>query len=121
MNPDRSPPRPFSRGDLVAQTGREASAFDARAIQEVGVPQPVLMENAGRSAALVIQRVFRPWRVVGLVGGGNNGGDALVVLRTMAAWGLESTAILVAERDAEDPLLHGWPVSVVRGEDLSDA
>lgn len=121
MNLDRSPPRPFSRGDLVAQTGQEASAFDARAIQKVGVPPPVLMENAGRSAALVIQRVFRPSRVVGLVGGGNNGGDALVVLRTMAAWGLESTAILVAERDAEDPLLHGWPVSVVRDEDLSDA
>lgn len=85
------------------------------------MPQPVLMENAGRSAALVIQCIFQPSRVVGLVGGGNNGGDALVVLRTMAAWGLESTAILVAERDAADPLLHGWPVSVVRDEDLSDS
>jgi len=85
------------------------------------VPQPVLMENAGRSAALVIQSVFRPDRVVGVVGAGNNGGDALVVLRTMAAWGLEATAILVADRAAEDPLLHGWPVRVRRDEDLSDS
>ena len=120
MSPDRTPPSPYSRGGVRAQTGSEASSFDAWAIQDVGVPEPVLMENAGRSAALVIQRVFRPGRVVGLVGAGNNGGDALVVLRTMAAWGVECIAILVADRDADDPLLHGWPIRIVSDTDASE-
>ena len=112
--------RPYSRGDVWAQSASEARAFDARAIEAVEVPQPVLMENAGRSVAQVIHRVYgerpegrsRP-RVVGLVGAGNNGGDALVVLRTLAAWGWDATAVLAADRPADDPLLHGWPVTVI--------
>lgn len=118
MSPAPPPLRPFSRGDVRAQTGSEASAFDARAIRDVGVPQPVLMENAGRSAALVIESLYAPERVIGIAGSGNNGGDALVVLRTFAAWGREATAVLVSDRPADDPLLHGWPVTVVRDTDL---
>ena len=51
MNESRIRPRPYAREDVRVQTGAEAAAFDRRAIEEVGVPQPVLMENAGRSAA----------------------------------------------------------------------
>lgn len=120
MMPGRSPLSPFSRGDVPAMTASEASAFDTRAIDVLGVPQPVLMENAGRSAALVIHHVFRPGRVVGVVGSGNNGGDALVVLRSLSAWGIESVALLVADRPAGDPLLHGWPLRVVADRDLSE-
>ena len=39
------------------------------------------------SAALVLQRLFPRGLVTGLVGTGNNGGDALVLLRSLAAWG----------------------------------
>jgi NAD(P)H-hydrate epimerase len=104
-----------------AQTGREAASFDAVAIQKVGVPQPVLMENAGRSAAQVLVRLFDARRVVGLVGPGNNGGDALVVLRTLSSWGLDVTAVLVAPRTRDDALLHGWPIRVVDDADLDEA
>jgi hydroxyethylthiazole kinase-like uncharacterized protein yjeF len=120
MNESRSGPRPYARGDVWAQTGPESAEFDAHAIREVGVPQPVLMENAGRGAALVLVRLFAPRRVVGLVGSGNNGGDALVALRTLAAWGVDVEAVLVADRPSDDPLLHGWPLQVSRDTDLTD-
>ena len=85
MTPQQPPLRPFGRAHLAAPTGEEAAAFDRRAIEESAVPQSVLMENAGRSAAQVLDRLFPTGPVVGLVGAGNNGGDALVLLRTLAA------------------------------------
>lgn len=124
-----SPPlRPFSRGPVPVQTADEAAAFDRRAIDAVGVPEPVLMENAGRSAALVSRALFMHGgtarrshpSTVALVGPGNNGGDALVALRSFAAWGHPVRAVLVADRDPDDPLLHGWSVDVVTDEELDD-
>mgnify|MGYP002624640627 FL=1 len=90
------------------------------------------MENAGRSAALVAMRVLMdpartprrtsgaPRPVVGLIGSGNNGGDALVALRSFAAWGHPTRALLVADRPVDDPLLHGWPVEATDDEALDD-
>lgn len=120
MSSDHVPPSPYSRDLVRAQSGSKAADFDARAIHDVGVPQSVLMENAGRSAALVIQALLGPRRLVGVVGAGNNGGDALVVLRTMAAWGVDVTALVVADRSADDPLLHGWPIHTVFDQELPD-
>ncbi len=115
------PLRPYARGGVVAPTGPEAAALDRRAIERLGVPQAVLMENAGRSAAAVLARLFPTGAVVGLVGAGNNGGDALVLLRTLMAWGREVRGVLVADRPTDDPLLHGWPVPLVRDADLDEA
>lgn len=102
--------RPWARGDVPALTGAEAAAWDLRAIDRVGVPERVLMENAGRAAALVLQRLHPDGRIVGIVGAGNNGGDALVMLRTLAVWGRDVRAVLVADREVSDPLTHGWNV-----------
>lgn len=102
--------RPRARGVVPALTGAEAAAWDRRAIDHVGVPERVLMENAGRSAALVLQALHPDGPVVGVIGAGNNGGDALVVLRTLAAWGRDVRAVLVADREVPDPLTHGWDV-----------
>jgi len=113
--------RPFARGAVSAPTAAEAVAFDHRAIEEAGVPQPVLMENAGRAAAAVLQRLFPSGTVVGLVGAGNNGGDALVALRTLMTWGREVRVVLVADRAARDPLLHAWPVAVTVDSEIADA
>jgi len=114
------PLRPFSAGDVWAQTASEAYAFDTRAISDVGVPQPVLMENAGRAAAQVLSRLYPASMVVGIVGAGHNGGDALVALRTLQSWGCGVRAILVGDRDPADPLLHGWPLDVVSDSALDD-
>jgi len=115
------PLRPFARGDLRAPTGPESVELDRRSIEDVDVPQAVLMENAGRSAAAVLQRLHPTGPVLGLIGAGNNGGDALVALRTLHAWGREVRAVLVADRDPADALLHGWPVPVVTDSELDDA
>jgi len=115
------PLRPFARGDVPAPTGPESVAHDRRSIDEVGVPRAVLMENAGRAAAAVLQRRHPEGRVVGLIGAGNNGGDALVALRTLLAWGRDVRAIVVAERAPGDPLLHGWPLHSVVDVGFDDA
>lgn len=110
--------RPFGLPRVWAPTGEESAALDRHAAEKVGVPEPTLMENAGRSAALLLDRLYPRGRVVGLVGSGNNGGDALVALRALAAWGRPVRAILVADRPPDDPLLHGWDLPVVRDDDL---
>ena len=120
MSRAQPPLRPFARGDVRAPSADQAVALDRRAIDEVGVSQPVLMENAGRSAAAVLERTFPQGPVVGVVGSGNNGGDALVLLRTLGAWGREAQAVLVADRPADDPLLHGWPVPTTTDAELDE-
>jgi len=121
MSSIHPPIRPYARLDVPAPTGPESVELDRRSIEDLGVPQPVLMENAGRSAAAVLQRLYPRGPVLGLVGAGNNGGDALVLLRTLRSWGREVRGILVSDRPTSDPLLHGWPVPLVRGEELDEA
>ena len=117
----RHPPlRPFARAQVLAPTGAESSQLDRQAIDSLGVPQPVLMENAGRAAAQVASRLFPRGSVAGLIGAGNNGGDALVLLRTLRAWGRDVRAVLVADRPADDPLLHGWDVPLTTDDALGD-
>ncbi len=110
--------RPFGRPLVAAPTGAESASFDRYAIHELCVPQPTLMENAGRSAALVLHHLFPEGGVTALVGTGNNGGDALVLLRNLAAWGRSVTAILVGDRSEEDEVLHGWGIRVLRDTDF---
>ena len=115
------PIRPFGRALVGAPTGAESAEFDRYAIQDLGVPQETLMENAGRSAALILQRLFPRGPVTALVGTGNNGGDALVLLRNLAAWGRPVTAILVGEREGDDEdLLHGWGIRTFLDSDFQD-
>ncbi|NLX12527.1 MAG: NAD(P)H-hydrate epimerase [Phycisphaerales bacterium] len=70
----------------VAQT----RAVDRYAIDVLGIPGVVLMENAGRNAADLIERrlkrVSRPAtrRIAVVCGKGNNGGDGFVIARHLA-------------------------------------
>lgn len=57
-----------------------------RRTMELGIPGPILMENAGMRVAEFLQRTFDPLssqRIVILCGKGNNGGDGLVVARQL--------------------------------------
>jgi ADP-dependent NAD(P)H-hydrate dehydratase / NAD(P)H-hydrate epimerase len=68
---------------LTAAEMREA---DRRTIEEIGLPGPVLMENAGASvASLLLARFSGARRAVILCGKGNNGGDGFVIARRLLA------------------------------------
>lgn len=115
MGPDR-PRRAFGRSEAAAPTAAQAARFDDAAIRTLGVPGAALMENAGRQAALLIQHLYPRGQVTALAGVGNNGGDALVCLRALAAWGRDVVAVTVGRRPEPEPVLHGWDVPRLRIE-----
>lgn len=68
--------------DRLIMNREQIRAYDRIAIQDYGLPGPVLMENAGRGAASRIMKRFGDRRRVGIVAGpGNNGGDGFVIAR----------------------------------------
>jgi len=86
---------------LPVFTAQEMRDLDARAIRELGIPGPRLMENAGAGAARLIGRERGPVRgrrVVILCGRGNNGGDGFVVARHLRARGARVRVFLVGRR-----------------------
>ena len=84
-------------------TADEMRNLDAHAITQIGIPSMVLMENAGRGAAETIQNFvdgeLNDKNITILVGGGNNGGDGLVVARIMHGWGARIHALLMSSED----------------------
>lgn len=80
----------------------EVRQFDRFAIEQLGVPGVVLMENAGRNAADFILRLLgdtpRP-RVSIVCGPGNNGGDGFVVARHLHRCGVATEVVLVGGAD----------------------
>jgi NAD(P)H-hydrate epimerase len=79
----------------------EARDIDRVAIERLGLPGLVLMENAAVAAAEVIDRRFsQARRVVIACGAGNNGGDGLALARQLATRPLAVTVLLCA-RDEE--------------------
>jgi ADP-dependent NAD(P)H-hydrate dehydratase / NAD(P)H-hydrate epimerase len=105
----------YGRDGVWLPTGAQAAAFD-RAAQE-SVAEPVLMENAGRAAALVLQRFQPRGRILGFAGSGHNGGDLLVMLRTLRAWGRDVTILTTGSREPDLSLLHGHDIDVHRFSD----
>lgn len=84
------------------------AAIDERAIREYGIPGRVLMENAGRGLARVVQGfpVKAPWMI--LCGKGNNGGDGLVCARFLKEFALDIEVLLFCEPQElkPDPGFH---------------
>ncbi len=81
---------------LTSALMREA---DRRTIQEVGIPASVLMESAGRAVVRVmVARIddLESRSIAVVCGKGGNGGDGLVVLRTLACLGYDARAIVLA-------------------------
>ena len=71
--------------------------IDAAAVQELGIPGLLLMENAARGACEVLQSQKPNGRILIACGPGNNGGDGLAVARLLAADGIESQVYLIRE------------------------
>ena len=81
----------------------EVRAFDRHAIEQLGIPPCVLMENAGRGAAHVLQSLGIRGPIVLCCGKGNNGGDGLVMARHLANWGCDVLSLLFAKPDELSP------------------
>ncbi len=80
----------------------EVRRVDAWAIDEIGIPGVVLMENAGRSCAELVRQklagVEAP-NVCIFCGTGNNGGDGYVIARHLLNAGFSVRIVLCGERD----------------------
>src|SRR5688572_19259260 len=80
---------------LNAAQMREA---DRRTIEEIGIPSLVLMENAGRQVVAAVEAMHGDLlesQVAVLCGRGNNGGDGLVVARTLMQRGVSVSVFLI--------------------------
>jgi NAD(P)H-hydrate epimerase len=82
-------------------TRQEVRDFDSWAINQMGIPGVVLMENAGRSCSELILASWpagRP-RVTIFCGTGNNGGDGYVIARHLAGNGSCVKVCICSNRD----------------------
>lgn len=83
----------------AALTCRQIRELDVLAIEHVGIPGVVLMENAGRGTAEFIHRTLidpAADRVLLLCGPGNNGGDGFVVARYLHNADVKVDVVLAA-------------------------
>ena len=78
----------------------QVRAFDANAITVLGVPGYTLMNRAAVAALGVLRERWPQLRRVAIAtGGGNNGGDGLVLARLARASGLEVTVLALVAAD----------------------
>lgn len=104
---------------MILVTAAEMREIDRQAIEVIGLPGVVLMENAGRGAADAIERRFaahRPGPVLVLAGRGNNGGDGFVVARHLLnrGWQVATLVLAAAEQVTGDAAIHLQ--ALLRGE-----
>ena len=112
----------------IYATRDEIRAFDRYAIETLGVPGIVLMENAGRQiaeAARAMLHEVRGTSVLVLAGRGNNGGDGYVAARHLALGDFRVEVAVLAPRaeihgDADTNLrileAMGLPPTILQGQ-----
>ncbi|MEO1498205.1 MAG: NAD(P)H-hydrate epimerase [Planctomycetota bacterium] len=77
-------------------TRAQVRDFDRHAIETLGFPGIVLMENAGRGCVDVMERIGVHGSVVVVCGKGNNAGDGFVIARQLIVRGHECRVVLAA-------------------------
>lgn len=86
--------------EFLVMTRQQVRDLDAWAIEQMGIPGVVLMENAGRSCAELILQMLagKPHPAVCIFcGAGNNGGDGFVIARQLFNQGVVVKIALCAE------------------------
>jgi NAD(P)H-hydrate epimerase len=87
--------------DCIVMTRDQVRAFDQWAINTLGIPGVVLMENAGRSCAELLEEklagLSEP-KVSIFCGTGNNGGDGYVIARCLLNKGFNVKVVICGER-----------------------
>jgi NAD(P)H-hydrate epimerase len=103
-------------GGMKVATSAQMRAIDRRAMDEMGVPGPVLMEAAGIAFARVCVEELggsaKDKRVLMVCGRGNNGGDGYVAARHLSGAGARVTVVLAADPSEikGDALVHFAPL-----------
>ncbi|MBN1381280.1 MAG: NAD(P)H-hydrate dehydratase [Deltaproteobacteria bacterium] len=82
-------------------TVEQMRAMDRYAIEKLGIPEEILMENAGHAAAAILAQAFgiKDKKFVILCGIGNNGGDGLVVARLVHAEGGNAQVFIIGDAE----------------------
>ena len=100
-------------------TAEEMRGIDRRTIEEFGIPGSVLMERAGVAAASRIRGLFEKRKTIVLCGGGNNGGDGIVVARELHNSGWNAKVLLLVPEDRLSPeCLHQFGIAKEMGVSL---
>jgi NAD(P)H-hydrate epimerase len=73
---------------------------DQIAIEDFSMPGIVLMENAGRGASEVIDRIAKEGLIVILCGAGNNAGDGYVIARHLQLLGRSVRIVSIVDPDS---------------------
>lgn len=84
---------------MYIATAEEMRRLDRMAIENLGIPGVVLMENAGLKVVEVISRVLGDLtgkKITVMTGKGNNGGDGFVIARHLINQGVEVKTLLLA-------------------------
>jgi NAD(P)H-hydrate epimerase len=119
---------------MESLTREQVRRLDRLAIEELGIPGVVLMENAGRGCAEAILTYLREERrmkpgqssVAVICGGGNNGGDGYVIARHLHNAGVSVTLYAAVDpgRLTGDALINativarmGLPMIVLEDEE----
>lgn len=108
-------------------TSEQARTIDQLAIERLGIPGVVLMENAGINATDVVTGMLEAVegnKVAIVCGGGNNGGDGFVIARHLVNVGRKVVVYLAADpgKLAGDALInyticHRMGVKIMRVDD----
>ena len=86
--------------NMMVMTRDQVRSFDSWAINQLGIPGVVLMENAGRSCGELIKEQFANVispKVCIFCGIGNNGGDGYVIARHLLNSGFEVTVVICGD------------------------
>lgn len=111
----------LSAAEVWLPTAGEMAELDRRAVEEGHTTERTLIEAAGREVARRIDARWPRGPVVGLVGSGHNGADAMVALRTLRAWGREARAVLCGSGPPEPDVTGGWRIPTVEADRLAEA
>jgi NAD(P)H-hydrate epimerase len=89
--------------DVPSVSAAQMAEIDRITVEDLQIPVDVLMENASRQVAVAARTYLGGTvagkRVIGLVGSGNNGGDAAGALRHLLNWGARVCAEYTGPED----------------------
>jgi NAD(P)H-hydrate epimerase len=106
----------FKNNDIPSITAEQMREIDDIATNRFGVESQMLMENAGRTTAMLARKILGSLKgkeIVVLVGKGNNGGDALVAARFLHNWNAKVSCIIADHPDNQKDLTK-WHVGILK-------